>query len=103
MTDISHQPDAPDWEWTGLMEPGAAMSGLRDIVGNQVDLIDAELCSRTRGRDIGASTYAFRSGELRASAALLYERLVKDFHQLPTVRATDSFPYRSEKGMCLLL
>ena len=49
MTDTSHQPDAPDWEWTGLMEPGAAMSGLRDIKGNRIDLIDAELCSRTHG------------------------------------------------------
>jgi hypothetical protein len=33
MTDMSYQPDAPDWEWTGLMEPGAAMSGLQNIKG----------------------------------------------------------------------
>ena len=80
MTDTSHQPDAPDWEWTGLMEPGAAMSGLREIEGCQIDLIDAAVCSRTKGRDIGMSTYTFRSGELRASAALLHERLVNDLH-----------------------
>ena len=101
MTDTSHQPDAPDWEWTGLMEPGAAMSGLREIEGCRIDLIDAAVCSRTKGRDIGMSTYTFRSGELRASAALLHEHLVNDLHRLPSVRATDSFPYRSDKGIFL--
>ena len=101
MTDTSHQPDAPDWEWTGLMEPGAAMSGLRDIEGSQIDLIDAAICSRTKGRDIGMSTYTFRSGELQASTALLHEHLVNDLHRLPSVWATDSFPYRSDKGTFL--
>jgi hypothetical protein len=47
ITDASYQLDTPDWEWTGLMEPGAAMSGLREIEGNHVDLIDAALCSCT--------------------------------------------------------
>jgi hypothetical protein len=99
MTDTSHQPDAPDWEWNGLMEPGAAMSGLRDIEGSRIDLVDADLCPRTQGRDIGSSTYVFRSSDLRDLAAILYERLANDLHRLPTVSATDSFPYRSEKGI----
>ena len=99
VTNTSHQPDTPDWQWTGLMEPGAAMSGLRDIEGSRIDLIDADLTSRTKGRDLGSSTYAFRSGKLRSSAALLYERLANDLHRLPTIRSTDSFPYRSEKGV----
>jgi hypothetical protein len=103
LTDNSHQPDAPDWEWTGLMEPGAAMSGLRDIEGSRIDLVDADLCPRTRGRDIGSSTYAFRSGDLRALAAILYERLINDLHQLPIIQVTNSFPYCSEKGMCQFL
>ena len=33
MTDTSHQTDALDGEWTGLMEPGAAMLGLQEIKG----------------------------------------------------------------------
>ena len=64
VTDTSHQPEVPDWEWTGLMEPGAAMSGLPDIEGNRIDLIDATICSCTKGRNLVVSTYAFRSGEL---------------------------------------
>ena len=99
ITDISHQLEAPDWEWTGLMEPGAAMSGLRDIEGSWIDLIDADLHPCMQGRDLGSSTYGFQSGGLWALAAILYERLINDLHQLTTVQATDSFPYGSEKGM----
>jgi hypothetical protein len=80
MTDISHQLEAPDWEWTGLMEPGAAMSGLCDIEGNRIDLIDVDLRPRMRGWDPGSSTYAFRSGDLQVLAAILYERLINDLH-----------------------
>jgi hypothetical protein len=98
MTDITHQPDAPDWKWNGLMESGAAMLSLRDIEGSQIDLVDADIHPRTQGQDIGSSTYAFRSGDLRALAAILYERLVNDLHRLPAIQATNSFPYRSEKG-----
>ena len=37
----------------------------------------------------------------QASATLLHEHLVNDLHWLPSVWATDSFPYRSDKGTFL--
>ena len=57
MTDTSHQQDAPDWEWNGLMEPGAVMSGLRDIEGSRIGLVDADLCPHTQGWDIGSCMF----------------------------------------------
>ena len=83
LVDTSHQPDAPDWEWVGLMEPGAAMTGLKDVEGNHFDLIDADLRPRTSGCDIGVSTYVFCTGDLRLMAAILYERLKENLHRIP--------------------
>lgn len=103
LTDKNHQPDGPDWEWNGILESTGAMGGLRDIEGSRIDLIDAETQRRTKGRNIGSTTYAFRSQDLRAATAVLRERLLKILHRLPIVEATDSFPYRSEKGIHLHL
>ena len=97
--DMSHQPDGPNWEWTGLFEVGAGNSGLRDIEGNWVDAINPVVQARSQGLNVGATTYAFRTAELRAMAAILYERLKQDIHRLPTLLSTNTFPYRSEGGV----
>jgi hypothetical protein len=95
-TDVSHQPDGPDWEWTGLFEAGAGNSGLCDIEGNWVDVINPVVQARSWGSNIGTTTYAFCTAELRAMAAILYEWLKQDIHCLPTLSSMDTFPYQFE-------
>lgn len=97
-TDGSHQPDKPDWQCTGLFEPGAGNSNLRNIEGLWIDVIDPVLQRRSQGVDLGIPTYAFRTAELRPMAAVLHERLRGDLHRLPIIIPTDTFPYRSNGG-----
>jgi hypothetical protein len=93
LSDESHQPDGSDWQCTGLFEPGAKNSGLLNIKRLWVDVVDPVLQQRTRGSDLGIPTYKFCTAELRAVAAVLHERLIDDWHRLPVVPLTDTFPY----------
>lgn len=102
LLDSSHQPEAPDWEWVGLMEPGAAMTGLKEVDGNHFDLVDADLAPRTCGYDIGSSTYVFRTGDLRALAAILYERLKDKLHCIPLFNLRTHFHTAPRKGESLV-
>jgi hypothetical protein len=88
-----YQPDSPDWEFTGLFEAGASNSSLRDIEGNWIEVMNPVLGTRSMGLNVGETTYTFRTTELRAIAALLYERLKPDIHRLPNIQPTDTFPY----------
>ena len=98
LSDGSHQPDGPDWQCTGLFKAGAGNSGLRNIEGLWIDVVDPVLQQRSRGVDLGIPTYGFRTAELRAMAAVLYERLKDDLHRLPVITPTDTFPYCSNEG-----
>lgn len=98
LVDSTHQPDKPDWQFTGLFEAGAGSLSLRNIEGLWIDVVDPVLQQRSRGVDLGNPTYAFRTAELRAMTALLHERLRDDLHRLPVVPLTDTFPYRSNEG-----
>ena len=88
----SHQPDATDWEWNGSFE---ARATFQNVEGNWVELINPVVQRASRGRNSGQDTYVFRTAELRAIAALLQERIDSDFHRLPGVSQSPSFPYRS--------
>jgi len=93
----SHQPDAADWEWNGSFE---ARATFQNIEGHWVELINPVVQQASRGRNSGQDTYVFRTAELRAIAALLQERIDSDFHRLPGVSQSPSFPYRSVEGEC---
>jgi len=91
----SHQPESADWEWNGSFE---AQSTFQNIEGHWVELINPVIQQASRGRNSGQDTYVFRTAELRAIAALLQERIEGDFHRLPGVLQSPSFPYRSVEG-----
>jgi hypothetical protein len=90
----AHQPDGPDWEWNGNFESHTV---LRDLNGRCVELVDPQLQRASRGRNMGEDTYVFKTSELRAMAAMMYEKLEKE--TFPKVNISDSFPYRTENGM----
>ncbi|KAF8198428.1 hypothetical protein BJ912DRAFT_1074363 [Pholiota molesta] len=91
--DTSHQPEGADWEWNGNFE---SQGVLRELNGRFVEQIDPQLQPASRGRNVGEETYVFKTSELRAIAALMYEKLEKE--SLPKVPVTDSFPYRTGNG-----
>lgn len=90
--------EQPDWEWNGAFE---AQGVFRDLDGRAVELINPDISPASCGRNKGASTYIFRTAELRAVSALLYERMASEVHRLPSVSVSTSYPYRSETGACL--
>ncbi|KAF4615995.1 hypothetical protein D9613_011212 [Agrocybe pediades] len=91
-TTANHQPDTPDWEWIGLFEAGSLF---HSISGRFFELIDPALHLASRGRNVGKQTYAFFTPELRAMAAVLYQRVGEDITKLVEVPQTPTFPYRS--------
>ena len=93
-----HQPDTADWEWNGSFEARAV---LRDLDGRFIQQINPDRQHASRGRNAGEDTYVFKSSELRAIAAMMYERLYQDRGSFPSVPLSDSFPYRSITGACL--
>jgi hypothetical protein len=88
--DSTHQPLEPDWEWDLCFE-----SVLRDIEGSSVELMDPIL--RTSSTS-DLQTYCFKTEELRALGAVLFERLSSRIHRLPSAKASNTFPYRTENG-----
>ena len=95
LCDISHQPDGPDWEWNGAFE---RRSTFQNAEGQWIDLIDPEVQRASRGRNVGSDTYAFRSTELRAMAAMIYQHISNNVSRLPEIMQTETFPYRSAEG-----
>ena len=93
-----HQPDTADWEWNGSFEARAV---LRDLDGRFIQQINPDRQRASRGRNAGEDTYVFKSSELRAIAAMMYERLYQDRGSFPSVPFSDSFPYQSITGACL--
>jgi len=87
-----HQPDAGDWEWNGSFEARAVF---RDLDGRFIQQINPDRQRASRGRNAGEDTYVFKSSELRAIAAVMYERLYQDRGSFPSAPLSDSFPYRS--------
>jgi hypothetical protein len=88
--------DKPDWEWNGRFE---ARSGFRNIEGHWVELIDPQMQPASRGRNVDEDTYVFQTLDLHSISAMLYERVMNETHQLPSITLSDSFPYRSSIGM----
>ncbi|KAF7970371.1 hypothetical protein HWV62_24292 [Athelia sp. TMB] len=98
----SNQPDQADWQWNGLFETGASNSGLRQVEGAWLDVVNPALQTRLQGRGLGRPTYAFHTSELRVAAAVLYERLATALRSLPVVAPSKSFPYQLADGACFL-
>lgn len=93
-----HQPDATDWEWNGSFEARAIF---HDLDGRFIQQINPDRQRASRGRNAGEDTYVFKSSELRAIAAMMYERLYQDRGSFPSVPLSGSFPYRSTTGACV--
>lgn len=91
----AHQIDSPDWEWNGGFEARAVF---RDLEGRFVQQINPDRQRASRGRNVGEDTFVFRSAELRAICATMYERLHKETNSFPHAPLSDSFPYRSAAG-----
>ncbi|KAF8164425.1 hypothetical protein BJ912DRAFT_801995, partial [Pholiota molesta] len=88
-------PEDADWEWNGNFE---SQSMLCELNGRFVEQMDPNLQPASRGRNIGEETYVFKTSELRAIAAMMYERLEKE--TLLKLPVTDSFPYRDACFVC---
>lgn len=86
----SHQPDQPDWEWNGLYAPG---QDLDDISGSLVEPINPTLQLASCKELEGSQTITVRTSELRAIAALVFERAHGQLPQLRTVSVSTIFPY----------
>jgi hypothetical protein len=93
-----HQPDAADWEWNGSFEARAVF---RDLDGHFIQQINPDRQRASRGRNAGEDTYVLKSSELRAIAAVMYERLYQDGGSFPSAPLSDSFPYRSITSECV--
>lgn len=100
LLDAAHQPDGADWEWNGAFE---ACSTFQNAKGRWIEPINPDIQQALRGQNTGKDTYAFRSSDLRAIALSLQQRVAEDFHRLPEVPQTPSFPYRSVEGKTLFL
>lgn len=103
---LSLRPIAPtpenreaNWEWTGRFVSFRA-SSTREVEGRAIQPIDPQLVSnlisRTTSRT-SASTYQFRTFELRALACELFKAGLSDvvWAEVPRI---DTFPYRTESG-----
>jgi hypothetical protein len=91
-----------DWEWTSRFESTGTASHLHNLAGAWIDATNPILRTHTNGKMSGLPTFAFHTCELQAMAAVIYKWVYKEQHDLPTIAATDSFPYRSEGGMWLM-
>ncbi|KZT31395.1 hypothetical protein SISSUDRAFT_1067790 [Sistotremastrum suecicum HHB10207 ss-3] len=76
-----------DWSWTSQFEQSITTPG------RFVQPINPPTTN------VFPPTYLFRSDELRATAALIHDNLAPgDIKQLPKVKQTETFPYRSSEG-----
>ncbi|KIM47365.1 hypothetical protein M413DRAFT_7866 [Hebeloma cylindrosporum] len=87
-----HQPDAVDWEWHSSFEARAVF---RDLHGRFIQQINPDRQRASCGCNAGEDTYVFKSLELWAIAAMMYERLSQDraihFHIDPSLVKHVSF------------
>lgn len=97
--DASHQPDGSDWQWMGNFEKKGIF---QNIPGRSIELINPVIQRASRGRNAGEDTYVFRTADLRALSAVLYQKAVDEPGTLPEVPLTPTFPYRSAEGECIL-
>ena len=100
LCDVLHQPDGPDWEWNGAFE---CCSAFQNAEGQWIDLIDPEVQQVSHGQNFGSDTYAFRSTELCAMAAMIYQCISNDVSRLPEIMQTETFPYHSAEGELTLV
>lgn len=91
--DHEHQPLQCDWEWDGSFEPS---SGLRDLEARWVDLLDPVLEKSVKDDVL---TFSFKTEELRALGAILFERMNSSIHRIPRIKPSETFPYRTDTGM----
>ena len=93
--DMSHQPDGADWQWIGNFEKKATF---QNVPGRAIELINPVIQQATRGRNSGQDTYVFRTADLRALSAILFQKVLDDPGIVPEVPLTPTFPYRSAEG-----
>ena len=93
--DTSHQPDGADWQWIGNFEKKGT---IHSVPGRSIELINPLIQRAERGRNSGQDTYVFRTAELRALSAVLYQKMFDDPGIIPEVPLTPTFPYRSAEG-----
>ncbi|KJA13394.1 hypothetical protein HYPSUDRAFT_151636, partial [Hypholoma sublateritium FD-334 SS-4] len=89
------QPDSADWQWIGNFEKKGTF---QNIPGRSIELINPVIQRASRGRNAGEDTYVFRTADLRALSAILYQRALEEPGTIPEVPLTPTFPYRSAEG-----
>ncbi|GJE96780.1 hypothetical protein PsYK624_129860 [Phanerochaete sordida] len=96
----SHQPDGPDWEWSGAY---ASSQDVDSIQGMLVEPIDPEMLPAALPTLHGRQTIAIRTADLQSIGALIFERAQSVLHLAPSVKPLDSFPYRISGGEACFL
>lgn len=76
-----------------FLEPS---SGLRDLEARWVDLLDPVLEKSVKDDVL---TFSFKTEELRALGAILFERMNSSIHRIPRIKPSETFPYRTDTGM----
>ena len=90
--EIVHQDDPDrdnaDWKWNRQME-----TAVLKTFGSCIEVVDPP----TSIRNIGEPFYLFKSDELRAIAASLHGSIAQEsYSNLPIIRRSEHFPYRSQ-------
>ncbi|KAH9925086.1 hypothetical protein B0H21DRAFT_700940 [Amylocystis lapponica] len=98
--DVSVGTSSPDWIWTGGFEhlPGPTPS--REFEGRWLEPLNPGILQSPRNGQEGTLTYTFDTSTLRATAALLYERIgaARELERLYNVPSSSTFPYRTADG-----
>ncbi|KJA25111.1 hypothetical protein HYPSUDRAFT_135245 [Hypholoma sublateritium FD-334 SS-4] len=95
--DASHQPDGADWQWIGNFEKKATF---HNVSGRSIELINPVIQQAARGRNSGQDTYVFRTADLRALSAILFQKVLDEPGIIPEVPLTPTFPYRRACFVC---
>ncbi|GJE96106.1 hypothetical protein PsYK624_122990 [Phanerochaete sordida] len=96
----SHQPDGPDWEWSGAY---ASSQDVDSIQGILVEPIDPDMLPAALPTLHGRQTIAIRTTDLQSIGALIFERAQSVLHLAPSVKPLDAFPYRISGGEACFL
>lgn len=95
--------DEEQWEWTGSYETLTGQTSSRELDGRFVETINPSTAFSTQPGRQDDQTYRIASSTLRFVASMLFERVREnsETNQLPTVTLSQTFPYRSAKGIVL--
>ncbi|KAI0337896.1 hypothetical protein BDW22DRAFT_1487987 [Trametopsis cervina] len=103
--EVEDNPDAEQWEWVGTYEVLSGQTSSRELDGRFVEAVNPSTAFSSQLGKGDEQTYRMSSTSLRTIATLLFERVREsdEANQLPTIKLSDTFPYRSLKGQACFL